>query len=123
MIIQVLAVDKSLTLCVVAGDSQGATETQHAGARVADTHNAAVSSRCVLQPTITAHDPSPLLAHTGCTVEPVLCGLCHERPLILNDRFHKNGLFLIDVCTTCYERPLFLGRRGGLTRQALLYIL
>ena len=39
------------------------------------------------------------------TVEPVLGGLRHERPLVLNDRFHRHGLFLIDVCTTCYERP------------------
>ena len=39
------------------------------------------------------------------TVEPVLYGLCHERPLVLNDRFHRHGLFLIDVCTTCYKRP------------------
>ena len=42
----------------------------------------------------------------GCTVEPVLCGLCHERPFVLNDRFHRHGLLLTDVCTMCYERPL-----------------
>ena len=31
------------------------------------------------------------------TVEHVLCGICHERPLILNDRFHR------------HERPSFAG--------------
>ena len=45
------------------------------------------------------------------SVEPVLCGLCHERPLVLNDRFHRHGLFLIDICTTCYERPSVLRDR------------
>ena len=39
------------------------------------------------------------------TVEPVLCDLCHERPLVLKDGFHRHELFLIDICTTCYERP------------------
>ena len=46
-----------------------------------------------------------LLGNTCNTVDLVLGGLCHERPLVLNDRFHRHGLFLIDVCTTCYERP------------------
>ena len=31
------------------------------------------------------------------TVEPVLCGLCNERPLVLNGRFLRHGLFLIEV--------------------------
>ena len=61
------------------------------------------------------------------TVEPVLCGLCHERPLVLNDRFHRHGLFLIDVCTTCYrdlslERSLLLGRWCGRSRQVLVSV-
>ena len=41
-----------------------------------------------------------------CTVEPVLCD--HN---VLNNRFDKHGLFLIDVCTTCYERPPVLRDR------------
>ena len=45
------------------------------------------------------------------TVEPLLCNLCHERPLVLNDRFHRHRLFLIYVCTTCYERPPVLRDR------------
>ena len=61
------------------------------------------------------------------TVEPVLCSLCHGRSLVLNDRFHRRGLFLIDVCTTCYERPpslerpFSLGRMGGLLTLSPLH--
>ena len=32
--------------------------------------------------------------------------ICHERPFVLKDRFHRHELFLIDVArTTCYVRP------------------
>ena len=66
-----------------------------------------------------------------CTVEPVLNDLSYERPLGLNDRFrwHLNMgriwfFYLLwgTTRTTCIERPLLLGRRGGLSRQVLLYI-
>ena len=39
------------------------------------------------------------------TVESVLCGLCRERPLILNDRFHRHTLWVDYDLYTCYEGP------------------
>ena len=63
------------------------------------------------------------------TVKPVLCGLCHERSLVLNYRFIGTYVYMGRIWfsyllweTNCLERLFLLGRRGGLTRQVLLYI-
>ena len=73
------------------------------------------------------HHPSTLCS-VASTAEPVLGGLCHERPLVLKHRFHRHAymgrIWLLYPLwgSTCLERPLLLGRSGCLTIQVLLWM-
>ena len=59
---------------------------------------------------------TPWHVKIGRTLEPVLCDLSNEQPLVLKDRFHGHGLFLMDVCTTFYVGPSVLRDRFCSTR-------